>query len=117
VSSKSIQAAIAATNPSVTQEVWLALAELIEGITEPADITARLVTLGVTGKRVKACECPIAVFLRAKFPGWHFSLTSRLVTVWDRWNFHYRMELPPALRVWIAQFDNGLYPEVVAQSA
>lgn len=87
----------------------------VSGLVElpSADAIARhLGDLGFKGERSDLEVCPIANFLTA-LAGPGVEVDPEMVTM-QSGNFTYSMRSSAAIRAFVKNFDNGLYPELVA---
>lgn len=106
------------TPDDIRAQAVAALAELGCTANEIAD---HLSALGITGVQEGATDCPIAGYLRQRFPGWQVGVCEEKahispagVAIWVLAPVD--VDLPEAVRWFIERFDRGAYPHLIQRA-
>ena len=91
---------------STDREIELALAALGDDAEKVADA---LKAAGVVGDRHDHYTCPVACYLAERFPGHRFGVDLYRAEI----DGEGRIVLPVAVSLFVAFFDDGVYPELV----
>ena len=76
-------------------------------------VAATLGRLGIKGHPLRMDVCPVAEFLKLRFPGHTFEVSGRSIRTPDMKPFG--IHTPVAVEEFVAGFDHGQWPELFAK--
>jgi hypothetical protein len=79
----------------------------------PDQVAAKLQAKGVKGRPHIGCDCALARYLASEYPGHSFEVSNVQVEI----DGEGRAYLPSGCRLFIREFDQGGYPELVDKVA
>jgi hypothetical protein len=82
----------------------------------PDQVGDALKKLGITGKKMDVCHCPIANYLNQKFPQCKGSISVGIRTAGDNnGGRDAQAEVPVVVQTFISRFDDGGFPDLLEQ--